>query len=163
MAYACDVCLSICRLPELAVVNGWLGSQEVSPASARKPASYRSVLLEAEEQIEGHICRFCVEQRLARDIRVNAEKPRSVIREERRKEYPNESAFTNLRKTVPVIADVVCDRCEVSCRERYMEVRSKWVDAERAHQVFQLCDRCYESYLAPLLVPDADGWLFVSV
>lgn len=121
MTYACDVCLSICRSPELAVVSGWWGSEEVSSASARKTASYRSVLLEAEEQerVSGHICRSCVEKRLAKDIRVNVEKPRSVIREERRQQYPNESAFTNLRKTVPVIAEVVCDRCHESCRERY--------------------------------------------
>ncbi len=150
MAYACDECLSICPLPELAIVSGWWGSQEISPASARKPAIYRSVQLAGEERLSGHICRSCIEQRLSKDIRINLEKSRSVICEERRAQYPKESPIESLRKTVPVLEDVVCDHCEQSCRKRYMEVRSEWADSERAHQVFHLCDHCYGSSLFPL-------------
>ncbi|MEO0704392.1 MAG: hypothetical protein AAF050_01875 [Cyanobacteria bacterium J06649_5] len=154
MTYACDVCLSVCRSPDVAVLSGWWGSREVLAATARKSAGYQSVKLEEEASLSSHVCRQCMDQCLSKRFRANAEKSRSALREERRAKYPNEHPFVTRRKTAPVQEDVICDCCEESCLERYVEVRSEWQDAEQAHQVIHLCDRCYESHLLPLLVDE---------
>lgn len=155
MAYACDICLSVCSAPDLADLSGWWGRKEMYPATARKVASCRRVPLETEASVEGHICRCCVEATLAKNIRLNAEKSREVLRAERRQAFPKESAFTNLRKSIPWTAEVLCDGCEESCFERHVELHSVWVDEEQAHQVAHLCGCCYESYLLPLLAAKA--------
>jgi hypothetical protein len=155
MAYACDMCLRVSYSHEIAVLSGWWGREEVSPATARKAPSYRRVLLETEAKLEGHICRRCVETHLSEDIRLNAEKPRAVLRAERRAAFPQESAFTNLRKSMQETTEVLCDRFEAKCFDRHVELSSAWVDEEQAQQVAHLCDRCYELHLVPTLVAKA--------
>ena len=118
MAYACDLYLSICSSPNLAVLSGWWGRKELYPAVAKKVASCRQVPLETEATVEGHICRGCVETTLAKDIRLNREKPREVLRAERRQAFPKESAFTDLRKSIAWTADVLCDYCNGNCSTR---------------------------------------------
>lgn len=89
--------------------------------------------LSAEASVEGHICRRCVEDRLSTDIRLNQEKPREVLRAERREAFPKESDFVNLRKTTLWVGGISCHRCESECYERHVKVRSEWLDAERSH------------------------------
>ena len=152
MAYACDICQRLIREPDaLSVLRGWYGCEESRAATAKKEAEYRQVSLESEASLERHICLHCVETVLAKEIRLNAQKPRMALYAERRKEFPGESKFTSMRQTVFATLDILCDRCEQSCRERYVEMRSEWVDKDQAQKVSHVCSGCYDAYLFPKL------------
>ena len=152
MAYACDICQRSIREPNaLAVLRGWYGCEESRAATAKKEAEYRQVSLESEASLESHICLHCIETVLAKEIRLNAQKPRMVMYADRRKAFPKESKIESLRKTAFGTLDILCDRCEQSCRERYVELRSEWVDKGQAKKVSHVCSGCYDAYLVPQL------------
>ena len=151
MAYACDICNSVMSDPsQIATLIGWYKLEEAYPATARKAALRRSVPLYTQPSVGLHFCISCVESKLAKDVRLNEEKSPSVLYEERRLAYPNESPIAARRKSVSWILDATCDRCEETYDEQYVELKSGWTNKEKAHKACHLCSSCHRSFLMPL-------------
>lgn len=162
MGYACDLCQSLVSREELAILSGWYGCKEVYAATARKEACCRQIPLTSPPTVEHHVCVSCVETVLAKEIRLNAQKPRMVLCAERKKGFPDEPVLKSLRKTAYWTSDILCDRCESSCFERHVELRSQWVDKEQAQKVSHLCSDCYRSYVRSLLSTETTGVVAVG-
>lgn len=108
------------------------------------------------ETLRAELCRECVRENLAPWVRFSVAKP-----EPPRSPYIPPLTFDELRKQASAIKEIICDGCNQSCTDQYMQLASgttrlaqySWLTIGRQQQIHehiwkaQLCPDCVEHRL----------------
>lgn len=147
----CDLCGNSCQGSDFFHLSGWWGKHLRFDAPKPKDRHWEPKLMIELEQMQADVCRQCVLERLD-FLQLHIEPSRNRTLQERQAQYPNESLLKAMRLTSPAgVDDVFCDICQTSCYEKHLRFQSQWKTSDDSTTEAEVCDRCVESRLKPLI------------
>lgn len=147
----CDICQNVCQTDRYFQLTGWWGKGYLFPSSRRQKDAWRLELQAQAETLNADVCADCMENRL-NITSFYPEEKRDVQLEKLRQKNPDLSGLKLLRKALgSVVEGIACDLCGSQCIDRFLQIKSSWLNADRASSTADLCESCVSDRLAPIV------------